>query len=165
MEGEDMFTSRLAALTFAGVLAVGLAGCGNGSSNNGSGTAADSSTVKVGTSSLGAVLTDGAGLTLYLYTPDGKNVSNCTGGCLAQWPVFEGKPAAGDGADAALIGTTTRNDGTTQATYAGHPLYYYALDKSAGDVAGQGVGNVWYALDATGSPVKAVPANPGGGGY
>ena len=62
--------------------------------------------------------------------------------------------------DGSLIGTIERSDGSTQATYAGHPLYYYAEDDEPGDVAGQGVNDVWWVLDASGEPVETLPDQP-----
>jgi predicted lipoprotein with Yx(FWY)xxD motif len=53
-----------------------------------------------------------------------------------------------------LLGTITRDDGTTQVTYNGHPLYYYADDVNAGDTLGQGRGDVWYVLDAQGNQIQ-----------
>ena len=68
-----------------------------------------------------------------------------------------GAPKAGDGADAAMLGTTARTDGTTQVTYNGWPLYYYIKDQKAGDTTGQGVGDVWYVLSAKGDMVTTAP--------
>jgi len=152
-------------LTLAAVLS--LAACASdGSDRTGGSGARDSSTIKVDSSSLGDILVDGSGHALYLFTPDGDNAtsSKCDAACLEKWPAFEGRPKAGDGVDASLIGTTT-GDGTKQATYAGHPLYYFANDKSAGDVNGQGIGKVWYVLDGKGAAVMKTPAATGGGGY
>ena len=106
---------------------------------------------------LGEILTDGAGFTLYLFTNDTQNAgaSTCTGGCLENWPPFivDGEATAGEGVDEALLGVITLDDGTTQATYNGWPLYYYVDDLAAGDTAGQGVGDVWYALTPDGEQV------------
>ena len=106
---------------------------------------------------LGEILTDGAGFTLYLFTRDTQNAgaSTCTGGCLENWPPFivDGEATAGEGVDEALLGVITLNDGTTQATYNGWPLYYYVDDLAAGDTTGQGVGDVWYALTPEGEQV------------
>jgi predicted lipoprotein with Yx(FWY)xxD motif len=107
---------------------------------------------------LGEILTDGAGFTLYLFTNDTQNAgaSTCTGGCLENWPPFivDGEATAGEGVDEALLGTITLDDGTTQATYNGWPLYYYVDDLAAGDTTGQGVGDVWYALTPEGEQVE-----------
>ena len=106
---------------------------------------------------LGEILTDGAGFTLYLFTRDTQNAgaSTCTGGCLENWPPFivDGEATAGEGVDEALLGVITLDDGTTQATYNGWPLYYYVDDLAAGDTTGQGVGDVWYALTPEGEQV------------
>jgi predicted lipoprotein with Yx(FWY)xxD motif len=155
------------AVTVAAVLA--LAGCGdNGSSDDkasdGGGNGASS--IEVSSTSLGEVLTDADGMTLYMFTEDGGGSSACEGSCLSTWPILAGKPDAGSGADASLIGTIERGDGDTQATYGGHPLYYYAGDSSAGDVNGQEVQDTWYVLDAQGQPVETKADSGGqGGGY
>ena len=85
---------------------------------------------------LGSFLVDDKGMTLYLYTKDTPNTSNCYDKCATAWPplLTTGTPVAGDGVDASMFGTTTRKDGSTQVTYNGWPLYYYAKDKAAGDV-------------------------------
>ena len=153
----------LAILSLTATVALGLTACGSDSSGSddtsGSSASApqDPSTVTVADSSLGDILVDGSGRTLYLFVHDGDNTASmdCDATCKAQWPVVKGKPTAGDGADASLVGTTTTGD---QATYAGHPLYYYAGDKAAGDVNGQGVDQIWYVLDGKGSAVKKEPA-------
>ena len=112
---------------------------------------------------LGAYLTDNQGMTLYLFTKDTANKSVCYGNCAAVWPPFSasGTLTLPDGASGTL-GTITRTDGTTQVTYNGTPLYYYAPDKSPGDVKGQGVGKVWYIM----APVMAQQATtlPASGG-
>ncbi|WP_316742191.1 hypothetical protein [Streptomyces sp. MK7] len=118
------------------------------------------------------MLVDGGGRTLYLFTADGKNTNsmNCDAACLKLWPPLEGEPKAGGGVDAGLIGTTVGGS-RAQATYAGHPLYYYAGDQAAGDVGGQGIDGIWHVLDARGSAIKtAAPAasstpGSGDGGY
>jgi predicted lipoprotein with Yx(FWY)xxD motif len=119
-----MRTSRGAAFAFAAVLVVGASGCGDDGDAGGEPATKDQSTIEVNSTALGDVLTDGGGLTLYLFTKDTATTSSCEGDCLAAWPALEGEPTAGDGADAGLIGTIERGDGTTQATYAGHPGGY-----------------------------------------
>ncbi len=105
-------------------------------------------------SSLGSILVDGKGMTLYLFTKDAPNTSNCTGQCLAAWPPLLGKPTAGKGVDATKLGSFTRADGSTQASYNGWPLYYWQADAKPGDVTGQKVNNVWFVLDKNGVAVK-----------
>jgi predicted lipoprotein with Yx(FWY)xxD motif len=129
---------------------------------------------------LGTFLTDADGRTLYLFTSDTPGVSNCSGECPAAWPALltGGEPVAGDGVDAALLGTTTREDGAVQVTYADRPLYFFAGDAAPGDVAGQGVNGVWFVVSPAGemvmgpAPVEdagetdgTAESGGGGGGY
>ncbi len=85
--------------------------------------------------------------------------SNCnSAACVQAWPpvLTKGSPQAGSGVNAALLGTTTRRDGKTEVTYAGHPLYYFISDKKAGDVTGQGInafGGPWYVVSASGTKI------------
>ncbi|MFT4226302.1 hypothetical protein [Micropruina sp.] len=111
-------------------------------------------TLAMADSSLGTILVDGKGMTLYLFTKDTPNTSNCTGQCLAAWPPLLGKPTAGKGVDAAKLGSFTRADGSTQASYNGWPLYYWEQDSKPGDVTGQDVNKVWYVLNRDGTAVK-----------
>ena len=74
----------------------------------------------------------------------------------------------GGGADDSKLGTTMRDDGTTQVTYAGHPVYLYSGDSAAGDTNGQGIGGVWFAVTADGVPAAAgggTSTSSSGGGY
>jgi len=106
--------------------------------------------------SLGAILVDHSGATLYRYTPDGTGKSTCTGGCATVWPPLTvpagtASVAAGTGIPSGALGTTTRPDGTLQVTYKGMPLYTYAADTSAGQTSGQGVGGTWYVVSPSGA--------------
>ncbi len=105
---------------------------------------------------LGSFLVDDKGMSLYLYTKDSPNTVTCYGKCATAWPplLTSGNAVAGSGVDASKFGTTTRTDGGTQVSYNGWPLYYYAKDKQAGDVTGQGVGSVWYLVSPTGDAIK-----------
>ena len=96
----------------------------------------------------GTILTDAAGRSLYLYTKDEPNVSNCAGGCALAWPplITVEDPAAGEGVSAARIGTTTREDGSKQVTFDSNPLYYFAADEKPGDALGQNRGEVWFVI-------------------
>jgi len=98
---------------------------------------------------LGPILVDGKGMTLYLYKPDSPNQSACAGGCAKAWPplvVSSGEAVpAGSGVTGKLT-TFARADGSMQVAYDGTPLYYYAADSKAGDTTGQGVGGVWFVL-------------------
>ena len=97
--------------------------------------------------------------TLYLFEKDTGSTSTCTGACAAAWPplVTTGAPTAAGAADAGLLGTTKRPDGTMEVTYGGHPLYYYSGDAAPGDTAGQEVdafGAEWYAVAPSGEAVE-----------
>ncbi|SEI37143.1 Predicted lipoprotein with conserved Yx(FWY)xxD motif [Dyadobacter koreensis] len=94
--------------------------------------------------SLGNVLTDQKGRTLYFFTKDVNGTSACTGGCLDVWPIFSATaPRLDTGLVATDFASITRADGKSQVTYKGWPLYYYASDVAAGDVKGENVGKVW----------------------
>ena len=93
----------------------------------------------------GSYLVDGEGRTLYFFAKDANGESACEGGCEAAWPVFHGEELEiGEGLDAADFGTITRPDGSKQTTYQGWPLYYFASDENAGDISGDGSGDVWF---------------------
>jgi predicted lipoprotein with Yx(FWY)xxD motif len=111
--------------------------------------------VNVASTSLGDILVDGKGLTLYTYTADANGKSACTGDCLTNWPALIGDAAApGAGLGAEDFATITRDDGAKQITFYKMPLYTFAGDKAAGDVAGQGLGGKWYVVKADGTVVK-----------
>jgi predicted lipoprotein with Yx(FWY)xxD motif len=109
----------------------------------------------------GSFLVDSKGMSLYLFTKDTPNVSNCYDQCATNWPplLTTGAPVAGDGVDDSLFGTTQRTDGTMQVTYNGWPLYYYIKDKAAGDTVGQLVGDVWYLVSPTGEMITTAPTS------
>jgi predicted lipoprotein with Yx(FWY)xxD motif len=112
---------------------------------------------------LGSFLVDSKGMSLYIFTKDSPNTSVCNGGCAAAWPplLTTGAPIAGTGVTASMLGTTSRADGTTQVTYNGMPLYYWAKDKVAGDVTGQGVQNVWFVISPAGMVSAPATVNVG----
>jgi predicted lipoprotein with Yx(FWY)xxD motif len=131
---------------------------------------------------LGPILTDGKGMTLYIYTKDTAGVSNCTDQCAVTWPPLKASAAAAPDLSAGSsptesagtastgtvgtqlnfkLGTIQRADGTTQVTVNDMPVYYYAQDLNPGDANGQGVGGVWYVLDASGNVVKDGAGAPG----
>lgn len=105
-------------------------------------------------SSLGSILVDGKGMTLYMFTKDSANTSACEGQCLVNWPPLLGEPTMGEGVDDSKLGSFTRTDGRVQATYNSWPLYYWKDDAKPGDVTGQNVQEVWFVLDRDGDPVK-----------
>lgn len=103
-------------------------------------------------------LVDGDGNTLYLFVNDEQAASTCFDDCEANWPplLVDTELVPGDGIDAALLGQVERPDGTMQVTYNGWPLYYFAADMTAGDTTGQGVGEIWYVLDAEGNALEQL---------
>src|SRR5262249_2350332 len=148
---ETVMRTRIVVLAVA--VAAAVAGCSSTTSNHPATSAGaagakpvDASVqVKVEQSSLGPILTDQNGRTLYAFTHDKDGTSSCTGACIATWPALVSRqPAtAGSGTDKALLSQTTRAEGTAQATYNNWPLYYYVGDVGPGDVDGQGVDGVW----------------------
>jgi predicted lipoprotein with Yx(FWY)xxD motif len=152
------------ALLFA--LTLVLAACGGGNDDKGSGTAAPAApattaapaagatTVAVASGKLGDILVDGDGRTLYAFTKDQGDKSACSGQCADNWPALKGPATAGAGVQASLLSSSVQAGGDSQVTYDGRPLYYFAGDAKPGDVNGQGVGNVWFAVTADGELVK-----------
>ncbi len=128
---------------------------------SGTGPAADTS-VRIGTSTSTSAsepfLVDQLGRALYLYTSDTQNsgTSTCTADCLTQWQpvVVTGTPQVGNGVNAGLLGTITRDDGTLQATYNGWPLYTYAGDTAPGTTSGQGMGGAWFLVSGDGNSIQ-----------
>ncbi len=150
---------RLTAVAAGAVVLV--AACGSSGSSKSSSVAAGESgkgaTVKVRSGPMGSYLTDQQGRTLYVFAKDTGTTSQCYGSCASFWPplVTTGAPQAGTGASA-TVGTTARTGGAMQVTYAGHPLYRFANDRSAGDRKGQGLnlsGGLWWMVMPDGSPL------------
>ena len=120
---------------------------------------AKGSTITVRNSTYGRILFDGNSRALYAFTRDRGAHSACAGACAVRWPPFlvSARPSAGSGVAAGLIGTTRRADGRLQATYRGHPLYYYEGDRQPGQVLCQNVvefGGLWLVLRASGRLVR-----------
>jgi predicted lipoprotein with Yx(FWY)xxD motif len=115
--------------------------------------------LKIVGSDYGKVLANGRGRALYLFTADRRKRSRCYGDCARAWPpyIVKSKPIAGRGTRASLIGTTRRSDGRLQATYGGHPVYFYVGDDEPGEVLCQAVnefGGFWYVLRPNGKAVR-----------
>jgi predicted lipoprotein with Yx(FWY)xxD motif len=162
----------------AGLAAAALvtAACGStstgGSSSSGSSSApaasAGSSGTALGTTTIGGVkvLTNAKGRTLYWFVPDTSTKSNCNGACAAIWPPVKGPATAGSGVTGTLA-TIKRSDGSTQATYDGHPLYTYVADTAPGQAKGNGInqsGGIWHEVTASGTTAAAPSSSSGGGG-
>ena len=112
-------------------------------------------------SGLGQRLVDGNGITLYLFTVDEPDVSNCNDGCANNWPpllTVAGVPPSVEGAAAGTFGVITRQDDTQQITFNTMPLYYFAGDANPGDTNGQGLGSVWFV--ASSNPAVVVSDQP-----
>jgi predicted lipoprotein with Yx(FWY)xxD motif len=113
------------------------------------------------------VLTNAKGHTLYWFVPDTPAKSNCNGACASYWPPVPGPATAGAGVTGKLA-TIKRSDGSTQATYDGHPLYTYIGDTAPGQAHGNGInlsGGVWHEMTASGAaaPSPGKPSGSGGG--
>ncbi len=152
---------RIPTFLLGAVLVVGLAACGKTSGHQDAHRDAPAATekgvhVEIAQSSLGPILTDQNGRTLYAFINDKAGTSSCTGECIASWPALVSHQAvtAGPGADKALLSQTTRAEGTVQATYGDWPLYYYVGDVGPGDVDGQGVDDKWFVIGADGKLLK-----------
>jgi predicted lipoprotein with Yx(FWY)xxD motif len=174
-------TRKLLAPLAVAAVALATAACGNaaysshGSSTpaagGGSAAPANTAAADVGQSSLGKIIVDSQGHTLYLFAKDKGNMSTCYGACATYWPpaLTSGSPAAGAGANASLLGVTKRTDGSTQLTYAGHPLYRYIADTQPGQIAGQGAntfGALWWAVAPSGAKITSgASGNSGTSGY
>jgi predicted lipoprotein with Yx(FWY)xxD motif len=131
-------------------------------------TSSGGSTISARTINGTQVLTNSKGFTLYWFVPDTSTTSKCTGSCATYWPPVPGPVTAGSGVTGTL-GTITRSDGTTQATYDGHPLYTYVGDTAPGLDKGNGLnlsGGVWHVMTVSGATPAASPSSSGGGyGY
>jgi predicted lipoprotein with Yx(FWY)xxD motif len=136
--------------------------------SSGVGARVMTATISLRTTKLGPVLVNAQGHTLYMFMKDTHGKSACYGPCMKAWPplLTTGKPTAGSGLSAALIGTSKRSDGSMQVTYNKHPLYRYMRDTSSGDTYGEAlfqVGAKWYALNAHGNDVVKSMSSSGGG--
>lgn len=119
---------------------------------------------------LGAIITDAEGVSLYTFEPDEPGVSNCAGDCAAAWPPLvldSGEPVAGEGVGGELT-LIERDDGTMQVALDGQPLYYFAGDAAPGDTNGEGVGGVWFVVeagDSASAPAATATVRPLSTGY
>ncbi len=173
---------RMRTILTIAALALGLAACANNSSSSAGGGGlyggggATSAPAATGAATIqaakvpgvGTVLTNSDGKTLYLFEADTGTTSMCTGPCATNWPpvTTSGNASATMGATSSMLGTTTRDDGSTQVTYNGHPLYLYAGDTSSGTASGEGInafGGLWYAVTTSGAAAKGGGSGGGGG--
>ena len=153
-------------LTASAALALVIAGCGGSGTGTGTGTGGYGSAapgagaprvpVTSAPSPLGTVLVDGTGRTVYLFEKDAAGRSACDGACASIWPPVPAASVADGSALKARLGVIRRADGKQEATYAGHPLYYYAGDQKPGDTSGQDLnqfGAKWYVVKPSGSKI------------
>ena len=120
--------------------------------------AAKGTTITTADSQFGEILFDGDDRAIYLFDKEKTSESECYGGCAVAWPpvLTDGDPQSGGGAQAQLLGTTERNDGSTQVTYDGKPLYYYVTDPP-GEVFCHNVdefGGLWLVVQPDGAAVS-----------
>ena len=169
---------RLGVGTLLTVTALSAAACsGASNANSTTSTAATSGKASADVAmaskgTVGTVLVSSNGHTLYHLTTDKAGTSTCTGSCAQLWPPMTVPSGTTPTAVAGLsgkLGTISRSDGTTQVTYNGEPLYWYAPDTTASDALGQGVGGVWFAVQVSGSATPSgttqTTAKSGGYGY
>jgi predicted lipoprotein with Yx(FWY)xxD motif len=170
--------SPIAALAALALVALAVGGCGGDDDDNGSAGASPTppktrnggpATVGVAKGSLGNILVDSRGRTIYLFRKDTGTESTCSGACARDWPPVRvsAKPTAGRGVKASMLGTTRRSDGKPEVTYNGHPLYLFEGDGSAGDTNGQGLtafGAAWYVVSPAGNAITSQSAGTGGDG-
>lgn len=171
----------LAILAVGATAALTLSACGGsssttaspGASGTTSGSATPAAGLHVASTSLGHVLVDSSGRTVYMLTADSPGHSSCSSACLAYWPPVA--PGAKASTVTAKVASTTASNGSKIVTAGGWPLYTFIQDQKPGDVTGEGVatyGGVWYAVSPSGQPVKGSGAStsssaavPQGGGY
>jgi predicted lipoprotein with Yx(FWY)xxD motif len=144
-------------------VAVAVFAIGGGNAKASRSQAAAESAISIRSTSLGKTLVDANGRTLYLFEGDRADVSTLSAAGAAVWPRFvsAGPVKAENGAQAALMGTTTSPTGVMQVTYEGHPLYYYVGDSSPGSTRGQSLnefGALWYVLGPSGNAITHAPS-------
>ena len=149
------------------ITAVFAAACGGSSKSTPA--APGNSTIAKADSTVGSILVDSDGQTLYLFAKDSGAASSCSGACAKAWPPYAAKSAAlhaGPGLDASLLKSMTRADGSKQLSYNGHPLYTFSGDSKAGDITGQGsdaFGAHWYVVSPAGAAVTKAAVSHGMG--
>ncbi len=157
-----------AAAALAACSSAGAASPSSSGSSTSSPAAAAAGTVKTATIAGATVLTNSKGFTLYSFAPDTPTRSNCNGTCAQNWPPVKG-PATASGVTG-TFGTIKRSDGSTQATFDGHPLYTFAGDTVPGQAKGNGLnaaGGLWHEITTSGAaaPAGNSSSSSSGGGY
>lgn len=172
--------SNKIAFAFAGasLAALALAGCSGGSGSTAGGAGGSTSSGSTGasasndgdalstaSSSLGRIVVDGKGMTVYYYGKDtkGETASACTGACLTQWPPVTASGTPKVTGISGAVGTIDGPSGGKQVTIDGLPIYLFAGDSKAGDVNGQLLGNAWWAVAPDGSKITKAASGTSGG--
>ncbi len=160
--------SAAASVSFALLL---LAGCSSSNptygpaATNGTGTSTSGAELSVASSTLGEIVVNDKGMTVYAFDKDtqGTNKSACDGACADLWPAVttQSNSPSMDGVTG-TVGTIDAIGGGKQVTLNGWPLYTYAKDSGAGDVTGQGVQGIWWVVDPSGQKITKMPST---GGY
>ncbi|MCX6499294.1 MAG: hypothetical protein NTU93_10925 [Arthrobacter sp.] len=130
---------------------------------SGSAVPAQAADLKTAATTAGQAIVDAQGMSVYVFAQDKKDAgtSACTGSCAAVWPpVLTGSATPAADGVTAKVGTIATPDGKKQVTINGMPAYHFAKDHAPGDIAGQGVGGVWYLVNPAGDMIK--PAAVGG---
>ena len=181
LKAPNRLRMLLAVLAVAATAAV-LAACsssatpsaaGSSSSGGSTSTSTSSPVATTGGSSLktatiggATVLTNAQGFTLYSFAPDTPAKSNCNGTCAQNWPPVKG-PATASGVSG-TFSTIKRADGSTQATFDGHPLYTFAGDTAPGQNTGNGLnanGGLWHEITTSGTAPAGTTSTSSAGGY
>jgi predicted lipoprotein with Yx(FWY)xxD motif len=154
------------ALTIAALASACSSGGGSGSTASSDTSGSGSGAIATRSTSVGTVLTDGAGQTMYAFAADKKGVSHCSGSCLTYWPPVSASAAPKAAADVtAHLGTITGTDGQKQLTVDGWPMYTYVGDSNPGDTTGQGLdesGGLWWVVAPDGTWIKGSGSTSSG---
>ena len=154
-----------AAAALVACSSAGAAPAPSSSSSSSSPAAAAANTVKTATIAGVTVLTNSKGLTLYSFAPDTSTTSTCNATCAQSWPPVQG-PATAAGVTG-TFGTITRSDGSTQATFDGHPLYTFVGDTAPGQAKGNDLnafGGLWHEITTSGTAAPAGSSSSSSGG-
>lgn len=163
--------AALAVLALAGCAQSGGSGYGAASTSGSSSSSSSSSptamaegTLSTASSSLGTIVVDGTGRTVYVFENDTANSgkSTCEGNCAATWPAVTTTNAPTGAGVTGKLGMITRPDGTKQVTLDGLPLYEYSGDSASGDVNGQAVGGIWWVVSPSGTKITSSTSGSGG---
>src|SRR3954465_6478554 len=164
--------TRTRRISIATLLVAALAGAALLVASTTTAAKAKSPTLKLGSTSLGKVLVDKQGRTLYAFGHDKKNKSRCNGQCAGFWPPAgsPAKPTVAKGITKSKLKVIKRGDGSRQLSYNGHPLYRYVGDGKPGDTNGENLtafGGKWDVVSKDGKVVTKAPSTasaPSGGG-